>query len=37
MNWTHALTALVVLLIGYWIGSKYPGLIGRATGGVVSA
>lgn len=37
MNMGHYLLLAVVLVAGYWIGSKYPGLITKASGGMVSA
>jgi hypothetical protein len=36
MNWTHWLTAFVVLAIGYWLGTKYPGWLTKGTGGIVT-
>lgn len=29
MNFWHWLTFAVVLLVGYWLGAKYPGLLSR--------
>jgi hypothetical protein len=36
MNWTHLVTGLVLLVIGYWLGTKYPGWLSKGTGGLVS-
>lgn len=33
----HWIWALIILVIGYFIGSKYPGFIGKITGGAVAA
>ncbi len=37
MNWMHVLFAVVLLVGGYYLGSKHPGLLTKATGGAVSA
>jgi hypothetical protein len=37
MNMGHYLLLAVVLIAGYFIGSKYPGLITKVSGGIVSA
>lgn len=37
MQGHHWLMLVVVLVVGYFLGSKYPGLIGKATAGAVSA
>lgn len=36
MNWTHILGAAVLVVVGYWLGTKYPGLLTKATGGMVT-
>jgi hypothetical protein len=36
MGWTHWVGLAVVLVVGYWIGAKHPGLLTKATGGMVS-
>lgn len=37
MNWKHYLGIVVILAIGYWLGTKYPGWLGTLTGGIVAA
>ena len=37
MDWKHIVTALLFVILGYWLHSKFPGLLGKATGGIVSA
>lgn len=37
MGWSHYLGMLVLIAIGVFIGAKYPALLGKATGGVVTA
>ena len=37
MGGWHWLTLIIVAVGFYYIGSKYPGIIGKATGGAVSA
>lgn len=37
MDWKHILTALVFVIIGYWLHAKFPGLLSKGTGGLVSA
>ena len=36
LDWKHILTAIVFILIGYWIHGNYPGLLSKGTGGLVS-
>lgn len=36
MNWSHAIVAVVLLVVGVWLGTKYPSLLGKATGGMVT-
>ena len=37
MNWSHFAVAVVLLVIGYYLGAKNPGLITKLSGGVVTA
>lgn len=37
MKMGHWVTIVVVLLVGYFVGTKYPGLLSRFTGGMASA
>ncbi len=37
MNWSHILILVVAFIAGYWLHSKMPGLLGKATGGIVAA
>lgn len=37
MDWTHILVLVVAVAVGMWIGAKNPGLLSKATGGVVAA
>jgi hypothetical protein len=37
MNWTHAAVLVGALVLGYWLHSKWPGLLSKGTMGVVSA
>lgn len=37
MRWKTAITVLVILGIGYFLGSRYPGFLSRATAGTVPA
>lgn len=32
MELRHYVTIAVILAIGYWLGTKYPGLLSRVTG-----
>lgn len=34
MKMGHWFLTLVVLVIGYWLGTKYPGLFGKLTSAV---
>jgi hypothetical protein len=36
MNWSHIFLTAIVLVIGYWLGTKFPGYLTKATGGIVS-
>lgn len=37
MDWRHYFGMALLIVIGYWLGTKYPGLLTKATGGVVAA
>ncbi len=37
MNWKHYLGIAVLVIVGYWLGAKYPGMLTKFTGGVVAA
>lgn len=37
MNWTHAAVIVLALAVGYWAHSKFPGLLSKASGGLVAA
>lgn len=37
MGWQHYVGMILLLVIGYWVGTKYPGLITKGTGGLVTA
>jgi hypothetical protein len=37
MNWTHGVVLVLAVAVGYWLHSKYPGLLGKVTMGAVSA
>ena len=36
MGWQHYIGMALILVLGYWLGQKYPGMIGKLTGGAVS-
>lgn len=36
MDWRHYIGMALILAAGYWLGTKYPGWLTKATGGVVS-
>jgi hypothetical protein len=36
MDWRHYLGIAIILVIGYWLGSKYPGMLNKVTAGTVS-
>jgi hypothetical protein len=36
MNWTHAAVLVVAVIVGYWLHGKFPGLLSKASGGMVS-
>lgn len=37
MDWKHIAFLALVFFAGYWLHSKYPGLLSKGTAGVVSA
>lgn len=37
MGWQHYALLAVVLVAGYWLGTKYPGMLTKASGGMVTA
>lgn len=37
MNWTHAAVLVIAVIAGYWLHTKMPGLLTKATGGLVTA
>ncbi len=37
MDWRHLLFLFVILVIGYYLGTKFPGLITKASFGTVTA
>ena len=37
MDWKHWVILVLALLAGYWLHGKYPGLLTKGTGGMVSA
>jgi hypothetical protein len=37
MNWKHYAGIVILLVVGYWLGTKYPGWLTKATGGIVAA
>lgn len=37
MDWKHILFLVLIGVAGYWVGTKYPGLLTKATGGVVTS
>ena len=36
MDWKHILVAVLFVVLGYWLGTKFPGYLSKATGGIVS-
>lgn len=36
MNLSHLIVLVVAVVAGYWLGGKYPGMLTKATGGIVS-
>lgn len=36
MNWSHLVVLLVAVVVGYWLGGKYPGYLTKATRGIVT-
>lgn len=36
MGWQHYVMLFLLFVLGYWVGTKYPGMLTKATGGVVS-
>ena len=36
MDWRHYLFLFLILVAGYWLGTKFPGYLSRFTGGIVS-
>jgi hypothetical protein len=36
MNWSHVAVLIVAVVVGYWLGGKYPGAIAKVTGGRLS-
>jgi hypothetical protein len=36
MDWRHWIGMAVLVVLGYWLGTKFPGYLTKATGGVVS-
>lgn len=37
MDWRHILLWVVIFFAGYWVHSKWPGLLSKGSMGVVSA
>jgi hypothetical protein len=37
VDWKHGLIAVGLVVLGYWLHSKFPGLLSKASMGVVSA
>lgn len=37
IDWRHIILFVLILAGGYWLGSKYPGMLSKVTGGAVSA
>jgi hypothetical protein len=37
MDWRHYVGMVLLVVLGYWLHSKYPGLLSKATAGTVSA
>jgi hypothetical protein len=35
MDWRHILVMILILIAGYWLGTKYPGWLTKGTMGVV--
>ena len=35
MDWKHILVAFLFVVLGYWLGTKFPGYLSKATGGMV--
>lgn len=36
MNVMHLIGAVLLVIFGVWLGGKYPGMLAKASGGVVS-
>lgn len=36
MDWRHILFLALILVVGYWLGTKFPGYLSRFSGGLVS-
>lgn len=36
MDWRHWIGLALILVLGYWLGGKYPGMIAKATGGHIA-
>jgi len=36
MDWRHLIVGFLLIVAGYWLGGKYPGLLNKFTGGAVS-
>lgn len=36
MDWRHFLFLALILVLGYWLGTKFPGYLSKFTGGMVS-
>lgn len=36
MGWQHYAGMALLLILGYWLGTKYPGWLTKGTGGLVS-
>ena len=36
MDWRHIAGMAVLVVLGYWLGTKYPGWLTKGTGGLVA-
>lgn len=36
MDFKHIIVAVLFVLLGYWLGGKYPGMLSKFTGGAVA-
>jgi hypothetical protein len=36
MDWRHWGAMALILILGYWLGTKYPGWLTKGTGGIVT-